>query len=188
MCQNAQCRHSKDDQKGCHLDFLSPSISPSSFFFSCGVASDSNHEVVAKSTPAITACINTLSHISKYLSTRSSFSPESKRCLSITCSNTSVQRCALGQSQPAATLLQCISPRHVSVASQVRRPSLSCPRLVCGHVFEAYQWLPEHPVTLQSRASVVEGHSHVAQGREEERTGEEAGRPLSLCSRGELFP
>lgn len=28
--------------------------------------------------------------------------------------------------------------------------------------------VPQHPVTLQSRFSVVEGHSHVAQGREEE--------------------
>lgn len=59
---------------------------------------------------------------------------------------------------------------------------LSSPGLVCGHVLEAYQWLPEHPVTLQSRFSLVEGHSHVAQGREEEWTGVEAGRPLSLDS------
>lgn len=59
---------------------------------------------------------------------------------------------------------------------------LSSPGLVCGHVLEAYQWLPEHPVTLQSRLSLVEGHSHVAQGREEEWTGVEACRPLSFCS------
>ncbi len=59
---------------------------------------------------------------------------------------------------------------------------LSSPRLVCGHVLEAYRWLPEHPVTLQSTFSLVEGHSHVAQGREEEWTGVEAGRPLSFCS------
>lgn len=70
--------------------------------------------------------------------------------------------------------------------SYVRR--LSSLRLVCGHVWEAYQWLAEHPVTLQSRLSLVEGHSHVTQGREEEWTGVEAGTPLSLRSWGELFP
>lgn len=53
---------------------------------------------------------------------------------------------------------------------------------------KAYRWLPQHPVTLQRTFSADEGHSHVAQGQEEEWTGVEAGWPLSLCSWGELFP
>lgn len=65
---------------------------------------------------------------------------------------------------------------------------LSSPGLVCGHVFEAYQWLPEHPVTLQSRPGPVEGHSHVARGsrRGMDRGGGEAGHCLSALE-GELF-
>lgn len=57
---------------------------------------------------------------------------------------------------------------------------LSSFRLACGHTLETYQWLSEHPVTLQSRFSLIEGHSHVAHRRQEEWTGVEAGRPLSL--------
>lgn len=65
---------------------------------------------------------------------------------------------------------------------------LSSSRVVNGPILEAYRWLPQHPVTLQSAFSADEGHSHVAQGQEEEWTGVEAGWPLSLCSRGGLFP
>lgn len=60
--------------------------------------------------------------------------------------------------------------------SEVGRPSFVSGR---GRVGEAYQWLPEHPVTLQSRWSPAEGHSHVARGREEEWTWvEEGGRAI----------
>lgn len=40
--------------------------------------------------------------------------------------------------------------------------------MVIDHVLKAYWWLPQHPVTLQSTFSTDEGHSHVAQGQEEE--------------------
>lgn len=60
--------------------------------------------------------------------------------------------------------------------------------MVNGRILEAYRRLPQHPVTLQSAFSADEGHSHVAQGQEEEWAGAEAGWPLSLGSRGGLFP
>lgn len=58
----------------------------------------------------------------------------------------------------------------------------SSSQMVLDHVLKAYWLLPQHKVTLQSAFSTDEGHSHVAQGQEEEWTGIEARWPLSLCS------
>lgn len=90
----------------CHLDiFLF-------FFFFCsfGVASDTDHGFAAKLNQAIMACISILSHVAKYLYPHILLSaPYQSPLLSITCSNNSVQRCAVGQSRPAVTEVRCIT-------------------------------------------------------------------------------
>lgn len=176
------------------------------FFFFCsfGVASDTDHGFAAKLNQAIMACISILSHVAKYLYPHILLSaPYQSPLLSITCSNNSVQRCAVGQSRPAVTEVRCItssgkifSLRKACVMADISaldswvwRPSFVFSR--------AGMWSCFRGVSVASRASSnTSKQIQPGWGAFPCRTGSRRGMDrgggrqaiVSFCSWGELFP